>query len=354
MVIAKAFRGLENLVLKPKRSLREKLIEGIRTVVIILGGILLIFGAISIRNNLPPSSSTTPPIFATNPRAPHNIVESTKNLEILWSKSNVFTNYGIFGSSPDLVAAKGTVFLMGSISQTENYSLFAFDAKDGTTLWRIPGHRSSLYATSTALYVGSTYSITAHDLRTGEQEWIKRFLSGSARNIEIVKVEDDLIFARLGGFADEYVMAVDTRKRVAVDLFSPEYFDGSSVFNDQLMFVRPRPPETEIKALDRQTSTVQWRADVAAQVISNLAATQTTVYCLTEDGRLVGLAAETGKVVASVQFEPSPFITFDPKAPPGGYYVAVDKDEGLLYALLGDSAQLFAFSIVADAGISPD
>jgi hypothetical protein len=63
MVIAKAFRGLENLVLKPKRSLREKLIESIRTVVIILGGILLILGAISILSQAPRTQDWTEFVF---------------------------------------------------------------------------------------------------------------------------------------------------------------------------------------------------------------------------------------------------------------------------------------------------
>jgi glucose dehydrogenase len=121
------------------------------------------------------------------------------------------------------------------------------------------------------------------------------------------------------------------------------YFLRGAEFSDEVIFDRIGRGSGYIKAIDRETEEILWETE--KNVISNVAATKSTAYFLTLDGRLVGLDARSGEIVTTVEFEPAPFILNGPNANAGGYFVAVDEDAKMLYVQLGDSYQLFAFRI---------
>jgi hypothetical protein len=81
-----------------------------------------------------------------------------------------------------------------------------------------------------------------------------------------------------------------------------------------------------------------------------VAATETTLYLITKDRKLLGLDTRSGQIISSIQFKVIPSTLNNVRYSTGGYYVAVDQDAGLVYAYLGDSQQLFAFKIVDYSG----
>ena len=98
-------------------------------------------------------------------------------------------------------------------------------------------------------------------------------------------------------------------------------------------------------AIDLDNSTVLWKTD--DNVISNISVTPSYAYTLTEDGELLEIELMTGQQRVIVEFDAVPFnLTTTPS---GGYvysyYVAAGSDERIIYVLLGDSAQLYAFQL---------
>jgi outer membrane protein assembly factor BamB len=97
-------------------------------------------------------------------------------------------------------------------------------------------------------------------------------------------------------------------------------------------------------ALDIESGERIWKTE--NNVISNVAATDSKVFILTYDDELQILDIETGALIETIQVEP-PINFFDRDINPQaeGYQVAVDETNQILYLLLGDSNQLFAFRI---------
>jgi hypothetical protein len=99
-----------------------------------------------------------------------------------------------------------------------------------------------------------------------------------------------------------------------------------------------------VVAINRIANTIQWTTE--NYVISNVAATESLVFVVTHEDQLVIIDADTGAMIESAAIVPS-ISFFDPQVNPqsDGYHLAVDREQQLLYVLLGDSNQLFAFQI---------
>jgi hypothetical protein len=103
-----------------------------------------------------------------------------------------------------------------------------------------------------------------------------------------------------------------------------------------------------VRAIDLESEANLW--ELGNGIISNVAATETTLYLITKDRKLLGLDTRSGQIISSIQFKVIPSTLNNVRYSTGGYYVAVDQDAGLVYAYLGDSQQLFAFKIVDYSG----
>ncbi len=301
-------------------------------------------------------------------RVSYSVVKTNGVLEELWSQSNLFATSHM-PCCPLMAAAKGKVFIVGRFDRPGNTAVLAFDGASGALLWR--SNRSDgdagLFATSSALYTGSygVGRIVAHDLDTGQILWSSRM--PRARYIKRFRVIDNLIYV-LSSSGHHFVRA-DTGKilqtftgpptaaileEVATELvltsttqIKPEYFE-EAVFAEDVMIIQSGG---DVWAVDHQTRDIVWETEET--VISNVAATGSAIYLLTIDRKLLGFDPRNGEVMASVQFEPSSFefgSTSAVNAFATAYYVAVDADAGLLYAFLGNGAQMFAFRIVDTPG----
>ncbi len=285
-------------------------------------------------------------------------VERGKTLQELWSRTNVFADFG------SLAAARGKVFLVGSLVPPEaknfkGFFILALDGANGEVLWQAEkGHSiDTLYATSSALYVGAggTGRAMAYALDTGQILWSVP-LPG-ARSFYRLRVVDNLMY--IVAYNGSFLLRADTgevihkptknlttttlqelepqlRAFTSPDSVSLDYF--RELVNGAIILM----PNGVVK--DRQTGTKLWHLwETQPDVVSNLAATKTTLYLFTQEGQLVGRDVRSGELVTWVQFELETWSTSDPSS---GRYVAVDEEAGLLYVYLGNSQQLFAFKII--------
>ena len=266
------------------------------------------------------------------------------NFEELWSRPDVFGSQD--SPPPVITAAGGTVFVLGNTSSKKQDKIIAIDALNGgDVLWSDNGPGdvgpASIYATSSALYVGSggTTFLTAYSLRSGEKFWTK-FLLG-ARGVDSIYAAGDVIYVRTSDAY--YFLQTDTGEVLEQSIFSwqalpsatnikPDYFMTGRAFTKNTIIEFDPEFSDLIKVVDFQTGNELWRM---GKVVSNVATTETTAYLLTVEGKVLGLNLSNGEVIDSIQFDS-----------PSYGQIAVDRDEKLLYVLLEDSKQLFAFKIV--------
>jgi hypothetical protein len=69
------------------------------------------------------------------------------------------------------------------------------------------------------------------------------------------------------------------------------------------------------------------------------------VYVISRDGQLLSIDNVGGKQTILAKFSSTPFILNGDVPYIGGYEIAFDDSTQMLYVLLGDSRQLFAFKM---------
>lgn len=306
----------QNKSLSPeaKKGLR---LTGFSVGLLVLLGFILIL-ANAIYQQVPAYDPPPPPIT-------HHEVSLTHNLKLRWVKDNIFTTRRQldFNNSPDLTAANGVVFLIGDLDRFTT-SILAFSSASGELLWRNPSQdATSIYATSSALYIGLSGNVQRRDLHSGNLIYTSDNF-GWRKPVTAIFVENALIYATIiSGFVlnEENGKIIEDKG----EQVPPEFYKANHLLTENYLFV-DRINALLILGLDRHTKQPLWEIETVN--ISNLAATETTVYFLTQDGRLLGLSNQTGEIVAEVQFELAPFVTcnFDDRNnQPSSYYVAVDK-----------------------------
>lgn len=279
------------------------------------------------------------------PLVSHHIVGRDKYLQEEWSRSGAFlgTNHMSFD------AAAGRLLALGTFEPNRSITINAINGTDGELIWhtKYDSRLVTLSVTRTRVYVGTRggAQVRAYDMETGDKIWTKRFFAASV--IEYLDNYDGKLYVST---SDDkyYVLQADTGEPTQ-DLgdgwqINEKYLAIGDKITKDVIFERRGDGLGYIAAIDKKTEELLWESE--KDVISNIAATESTAYFLTLDGRLVGLDALSGDIVATVKFEPAPFILNGPDAIAGGYFVAVDEDEKMLYAQLGDSFQLFAFKLV--------
>jgi hypothetical protein len=78
------------------------------------------------------------------------------------------------------------------------------------------------------------------------------------------------------------------------------------------------------------------------KILCPTSALSASLFYLTLDGYLVGVDKYTGEQTYTLEFSPRPFILSDPTRLVGGYYIAADQENSVLFVSLGDSLQIFA------------
>ena len=116
------------------------------------------------------------------------------------------------------------------------------------------------------------------------------------------------------------------------------------IFLEDRIIVRTGLTMGVVYAIDRATGEILWETE--DNIVSSISYSpmKEKVYALTRDGQLLELDIKDGSQKVSVEFSSTPFVLNGEKRV-GGYEIAFDDSTQMIYILLGDSRQLFAFKV---------
>ena len=87
--------------------------------------------------------------------------------------------------------------------------------------------------------------------------------------------------------------------------------------------------------------------EIEQDSISNPALIENVLFYISRDDRLKAVDVNTRELIFETTIQPSiGFFDMEKDSQHDGYYVCSDEEEKILYIILGDSRQLFAFTII--------
>ena len=272
-------------------------------------------------------------------------------VNLLWERE-VFTVPVL--KNIQVVALGGKVFFLGSTGSIEPFGIIAMQGHSGKVLWRKQSNFSDIAVNPDAVYVGRQSYIYALDIKTGDEIWSTK-LPGLHNNVMYLYAVDNILYTR-GSTSGEHLRDIKTGnvfdttqpfKSLPVGILNyvpaitkEKIFFGAGLYDVQFGTAHQLSPYQFL-----------WRTE-EENVISNVAASDNVAYFLTYDDELLMLDANTGDKLGVIHFEPSINFFEDMGASQhDGYRIAVDGENNLLYVILGDSNQMFAFEILLDAEV---
>ena len=330
----------------------------------------IIFSLVTIMNGC-----KTPTPYYHPPITDHIVIDSPM-LKTLWVRENVFIRDD--NLNPMMVAAQGVVIFLGGLDIDDSSAVSALKANDGDLLWQeVFGNPTAIYASPDGLYVGESgrARIVKYEPYSGRIIWTKQlpgrglvhiveemnqlsvqtsstrdkfFVLNAISGDVIRQLENTGIF--LSTEKVTFQRSILTNELEAVGTSSQNLRWSVTVDHEFLMIpifteheILVRTDVGKIYCIDRDTGSVKWNTDNIA--ISNLTIANNWVYFLSRDGKLQGIDLQSGEVIQLIQFDTERFA-LNGEVHIGGYHVAYDPQTGIVFAELGDSAQLFAFQVI--------
>ncbi len=277
-----------------------------------------------------------------------------------------------------VVAAGGKACIYGGFSRYVTNQLSCLDGTNSTISWQVSDKRAvtALLAASDGIYVG--YSgfpeVDKYEIPSGNVIWSQSLSGGGLTHIFMVndevqvstnpfiftilsKNDGKIIETKKGRGQDIYISTQrDTilPEIQAIDTSTGEIlwqqFDlhrelrMAPIFLEDRIIVRTGLKMGVIYAIDRATGDILW--ETADNIVSSISYSpnKAKVYALTRVGHLLELDVKDGTQIILVEFSSTPFVLNGEKQV-GGYEVALDDSTQMLFVLLGDSRQLFAFKV---------
>lgn len=117
------------------------------------------------------------------------------------------------------------------------------------------------------------------------------------------------------------------------------------VITDDFVFFRTGQTIGSIYSVNRVTGEMLWQTN-NSNIISNVVylSQKKQILALTRDGKLISIDAQSGEQTIWGKFSKAPFV-LNGEEIVGGYELAYDEKSKVIYLLLGDSRQLFAFQV---------
>lgn len=301
--------------------------------------------------------------------------KNLSGLKQVWTLANVYTRYDNF--SPMMAASDGYVFINGGLAHNAGEKIIGIDGLNGKELWQKSDQwfATALFAAPDGIYVG--YSgvphVNKYKLTTGNVIW-SQYLSGRGLG-SLYLIEDEVqvstnpfIFTVLDKMdgkvlrtrrGDDVYISTSTDTIIhGIQSVNPttgdviwqqfdldDYLRLNPIFlNDRILVRTGEGYGGSVYALDRKNGAILWKSN--ENIISSIAYSphNKQVYALTKDGYLLGIDTVSGKQKVLANFSDAPLehlgndVVF-------GYDVVFDDKTQMLYVLLGDSRQLFAFQL---------
>lgn len=328
------------------------------------------------------TSCVASPILLLLPYSKH-YPEKLLGLTEIWSRSGIYVGPGDF--NPMMVAGDGKVIFSGAMPSSGAMSIivseiYCLDEQNGQVLWDkyYQWSASALVAASDVIYVGhgGVPQVTKYDISTGNVLWSRDLEGRGLFSLYIIGDElqvstDSYIhtildlttgkiihrYKKLWGANDVYIITPEvtfvrsieaiktsTGERIWYHYDLDNELTMAPIFLDNMILLRTNRTMGSIYALDRATGAILWKSE--EDIVSSIAYSYSNakIYALTKNGQLLSINREDGKYVVLSEISSTPFIVSG-EGQVGSYEVAFDDGTQMLYIILGDSRQLFAFKI---------
>ena len=307
------------------------------------------------------------------PSSGHQPKLATPFISVLWSLKDIYT----MQSSPKLSSDVGMACFIGAMQPvSETLGVHCLDGLTGQELWSIDSNPCMhLVLGSDGLYVGcsgNTY-VVKYDLN-GDKLWLTplrgpgiTFMYLVGDQLQVLTTLDELVGLNTSDgkgtllHSDDQIAILSTPAVSYVDMNGLQAIDNNTktvlwhikldgtleldpVFPADMILLRTGVVMGRMYGIGRASGDILWRTD--NNIISNIAysPTKATAYVLSRDGKLLAITRDSGEQSILAEFSPVPFI-LNGEEIVGGYDLAFDDSTQILYELLGDSRQLFAFQM---------
>lgn len=286
-------------------------------------------------------------------RTTHNLVPANNIVRLLW-KCEVFTAQNV--TDIEMVAVHGKVFFIGSVQKDSTVGFIALDGISGDVLWRRPTTGGTLSTNSNALYLGDGPWIYSLDFNSGNEFWSVQ-LAGLHTNIIYLYTIDNTLYIAATNKEYYHFLNAESGEKFDTEQFSslvPLKWlqDIPTITNDKIFFGVGRNIADSASAFQLYSYYEKLWETAEKNVISNVAASEKVAYFITYENEIKMVDSDTGEDLGVIYIEPSiDFFENQGASQHDGYHIAVDGENNLLYIILGDSNQMFAFQILLDAEV---
>jgi len=292
----------------------------------------------------------------------------------IWSLDNIYTIQDSY--NPMLAAANGNLCFLGGTNKAETNQLVCINDQGGDLLWETDSNsHTAIHATPNDIlvaYSGGLPRVVKYS-HSGDLMW-SRELSGSGimylsvvgDQVQVLVIPERFIILDLqsGETVEEIVgskvyfhsnleTVVEQNGLQSVDPVSGNTKWASTIndeillapiFLDDVIILRTGRIIGKVICIDRKTGRSLWIS--RDNIIGNLSYSPADerVYTLSRDGELLSFDKNNGNGKILTQFTAGPFI-LNGEQDVGGYELAIDESNNILFILLGDSRQLFAFKV---------
>lgn len=307
--------------------------------------------------------------------SPGHIARPSSQFQEIWSRSDIYNVADSLSPTYSIGASSGLVCFVGALDyRQEDSSVNCMNGKTGEVVWLKSANSSSdLLVVPDGIYVPRSGGVTKYDL-AGNTLWINYTWGSGILYIYIVdsQLQVSVFPSKLVGLdisdgkeivqylkgeeafistpADTFINDSNSILKAVIletgqtkwETKVPGGLRAPPVFLEDVIILRSGDVMGSIYAIDRAKGNILWKT--AGDVISNIGYSPSLhhIYYLTKQGKILSADVITGSESVLVEFTSTPFITIS-EDNVGSYDVAFDDTTNMLYALLGDSRQLFAF-----------
>jgi outer membrane protein assembly factor BamB len=305
--------------------------------------------------------------------SPHHIAMPSSQFQERWSRGEIYT--APLSPSNPIGASSGLVCFIGAFHYEELFNVICMNGINDEVIWHTnPISSDTLIVTSDGVYIGRDGGgggVTKYDLM-GNILWVN-YISGAGilymylvdnqlqvsvypyklfgvnstdGKLMIQYLKDEVGF--ISTPADTFIRVYDLKAVVLEtgqtkwEINLPGDLIVPPVFLEEMIILRTGDVMGSIYAIDRASGDTLWKTE--DNVISNIAYSSThhQIYYLTKEGKILSADINTGSESVLVEFTSTPFISISEDFV-GSYDIAFDDTTNMLYVILGDSRQLFAF-----------
>lgn len=313
----------------------------------------------------------TPTVYVDQPTRFHDVLENS--IEVLWSRKDVYSIQDDFNAQID--AGNGLVCVLGDTKYPPENAVSCIDGVSNEVVWgKSIGSSTGVLVSLDGVYVsyiGYSPGLEKYDLN-GELIWTRTFKGGGIQYFYLYENFIQLFFIPerfliLDAETEEEIEDVkgaDVILKTSTEIITKTNYleskDATSgktnwsfdisnrvslkpLFTDKYVIMKINRAMGTAIVVDRKTGKTLFEKE---GVISNVVylPESNQIIVIDENGVVLSVDVQSGKETKLVEFSNPPFF-LNGGEHLGGYELAFDESLNLLYVLLGDSRQLYAFQM---------